>query len=572
MGWVFEGYDPNLQRKVALKVMKPELASDSGFRTRFLSEGRAAADLKNDHIVTVYRAGEESGTLFLAMEFLEGESLEHRLRRSGEVSPAEVLRVGREVAEGLAAAHAHGLVHRDIKPGNLWLETVGEAPPPGRPAAWRVKILDFGLVRIPARKRPLTTLGTRVGTPAYMAPEQAAGRPADARSDLFSLGCVLYRMACGRRPFAGKSVSEILRAVATQLPRPVHKINPDLPRPLADLIMKLLDKDPANRPASADEVAREVRAMEVRRNKTSLAAGRTRARPTQLAEQPSPDSPGASGRPATGLVPLPADDELELYAKEEVEAITVRPLAPSLQDEPARSPARALAGKGVKEPDEKGGTVATGPAQSFAQGDSGRPDRLTRRLLLLGLIALLVLSFSPNMGLYSRATEPNESARPGDDILLIHSLPLAWFATTVLVYSAINVVLVFAALIASETQDPRLMDSVIAAVSSAAVAWGVVAVFWLLALLWKSLAVAAVFRTDAAYARYPPNVPISPGTGLFVTLLAGLAVVGLFGGLAISRKRSSWLATAVGIGLFISILLIVFSVQPWSVQPWISWR
>src|SRR5262249_37030209 len=153
------------------------------------------------HVVTIFQVGEDRGAPFLAMEFLEGEPLADRIRREGCLPLAEVLRIGRETALGLAAAHAHGLVHRDIKSANLWLEG----------PAGRGKLLDFGLARVEADQTHLTQLGMIVGTPAYMAPEQAEGKPVDQRCDLFSLGCVLYEMSTGTPPFHRETTIAVLR-------------------------------------------------------------------------------------------------------------------------------------------------------------------------------------------------------------------------------------------------------------------------------------------------------------------------------------------------------------------------
>src|SRR5205085_4060282 len=162
------------------------------------------------HIVAIHQVGEDRGVPFLAMPFLKGESLDQRLKREGKLPLGEVLRIGRETALGLAAAHAHGVVHRDIKPGNLWLEAGSQ----------RVKILDFGLARQEGSDIQLTQAGAVLGTPAFMAPEQAQGKAVDARSDLFSLGCVLYRMATGVLPFTGPDTMSLLLALTTQEPQP----------------------------------------------------------------------------------------------------------------------------------------------------------------------------------------------------------------------------------------------------------------------------------------------------------------------------------------------------------------
>jgi formylglycine-generating enzyme required for sulfatase activity len=186
------------------------------------------------------------------MELLEGEPLDDRIRREGRLSLAEVLRIGLESAQGLAAAHARRLVHRDIKPANLWLEG-----PTGH-----VKVLDFGLARAPADQVHLTTMGMIVGTPAYMAPEQAEGKPVDPRCDLFSLGCVLYQMSTGTLPFHGESTIAVLRALALHEPLPLGKVRPEAPQGLSALVTQLLAKKPEDRPASAQEVAETLRGLE----------------------------------------------------------------------------------------------------------------------------------------------------------------------------------------------------------------------------------------------------------------------------------------------------------------------
>jgi serine/threonine protein kinase len=255
MGVVFRAEDTKLRRQVALKAMLPWLAFSSSSKERFLREASAAASVKHDHIVTIHQVDEAQGVPFIAMEFLEGQSLEQRLAREKKLPLADILRLGREVAEGLAAAHDLGLVHRDIKPANIWLE----ARPGG---SWRVKILDFGLARGGDEDRRLTQKGVIIGTPAYMCPEQSAGRQTDARSDLFSLGCVLYETCTGALPFSGADVISTLVAVAAQQPKNVHDLNPALPGDLADLVMQLLEKDPEDRPQSAREVAERIAALE----------------------------------------------------------------------------------------------------------------------------------------------------------------------------------------------------------------------------------------------------------------------------------------------------------------------
>jgi serine/threonine protein kinase len=253
MGVVFQAEDPHLKRMVALKVMRPTLAASAEYHRRFLREARLSASIDHEHIVTTYQVGEDRGVPFLAMQMLQGETLEDRLNRAGGRLPlAEVLRVGREIAEGLGAAHARGLIHRDVKPANVWLEK----------DRGRVRIVDFGLARGSEPDAQFTQAGAVIGTPAYMAPEQARGEEVDARSDLFSLGAVLYRAATGEAPFGGKDTLSVLNALATRTPTPPHRIVASLPRLFSGLVMRLLAKDPEDRPQSASEVVEAVEALE----------------------------------------------------------------------------------------------------------------------------------------------------------------------------------------------------------------------------------------------------------------------------------------------------------------------
>jgi serine/threonine protein kinase len=252
MGVVCEAEDVQLRRRVAIKVMRPERAGSAEARERFLREARLTALLHHDNVVTVYQAGEDSGTVFLAMELLKGVSLEQWLARQPKPRIAQVVRIGRQIAEGLAAAHEAGLIHRDVKPANLWLEAT---------QGGRVKILDFGLA-LPTQEVRLTSDGALLGTPLYLAPEQATGGAIDARADLFSLGCVLYRLCTGATPFAGKDVMQVLHALANHQPRPPHELNNEVPAALSALVMRLLAKRPGDRPRSALEVAAALAALE----------------------------------------------------------------------------------------------------------------------------------------------------------------------------------------------------------------------------------------------------------------------------------------------------------------------
>ncbi|HVK13781.1 MAG TPA: protein kinase [Gemmataceae bacterium] len=256
MGLVFRAEDPQLRRLVALKVMLPQFTADHRARARFLREARAAAAVEHDHIVPIFQVGEDRGVPYLAMPLLKGESLAALLKATGPLPLFHAVRIAREVAEGLAAAHARGLIHRDVKPSNIWLE--GDLR--------RVRILDFGLARLAA---PENTDSSRlldqdvVGTPAYMSPEQGGNEPLDGRSDLFSLGVVLYQMVSGRLPFKTGTAVVTLTSIATDAPLPPIELNPILPAELNALILKLLAKKPGDRPATAADVARRLADLEV---------------------------------------------------------------------------------------------------------------------------------------------------------------------------------------------------------------------------------------------------------------------------------------------------------------------
>jgi serine/threonine protein kinase len=257
MGVVFKAEDPRLKRLVALKVMKPDKSANQLAQQRFIQEGETAAKLQHDHIVTIYQVDQDRGIPFLAMQFLEGESLDDRLKRIGKLPVSEIIRIARETAEGLAAAHEKGLIHRDIKPANIWLETLPGAPALARGlVGGRVKILDFGLARLMGENvQHLTQTGMVVGTPDYMAPEQArSGQTLDGRCDLFSLGSVMYRMSTGRKPFQGDDVMGTLCALAMEDPPPPRFYNPEIPEQLSDMIRWLMAKSPGDRPRSAQDV------------------------------------------------------------------------------------------------------------------------------------------------------------------------------------------------------------------------------------------------------------------------------------------------------------------------------
>ena len=289
MGYVFQAEDAALRRPVALKVMKPDQAPGDEGWDRFLREARLMASIKHDHVVTVFQVGQEGRVPYLAMELLRGKSLDAWTKQAPKIGGPAVVRLGRQIAAGLAVIHGHGLIHRDLKPANIWLEA---------PKA-RVKILDFGLARFTEDDAHLTQSGMIVGTPSYMSPEQARCETLDARSDLFSLGCVLYELCCGARPFQAPTTMAVLTALAVSNPRSVREVRPTVPEELSDLVMQLLAKDPAGRPASAEAVFARLQKIEGRLNARPPARA-----PSQLLA-PAPESCSAThrDRPAKAKTP-----------------------------------------------------------------------------------------------------------------------------------------------------------------------------------------------------------------------------------------------------------------------------
>jgi serine/threonine protein kinase len=243
MGIVLKAFDPTLLRAVAIKMLAPQLATSSSARQRFAREARAAAAIRNEHVVAIHSVDEWKGLPYLVMEFIPGSSLQARIDRSAPLDLNSILRIGMQVAKGLAAAHAQGLVHRDIKPANILLENCVE----------RVKLTDFGLARA-VDDASLTQSGVVTGTPLFMAPEQARSESVDHRADLFSLGVVIYAMCTGRSPFRASTTLGVLKRVCDETHRPVREVNSDVPDWLAQIIDRLLSKDRAERYQTANEV------------------------------------------------------------------------------------------------------------------------------------------------------------------------------------------------------------------------------------------------------------------------------------------------------------------------------
>jgi serine/threonine protein kinase len=243
-GTVNRAFDTKLQRTVAIKVLSPERDVSGTARQRFIREARSAAAVMHDNVVTLHAVEEDHDIPYIVMQFVEGVSLQDKLDQKVPLETREIPRIGLQIAEGLAAAHKQGLVHRDIKPGNILLESGTD----------RVKITDFGLARA-VDDAGVTQSGMIVGTPLYMSPEQANGEVIDHRSDLFSLGSVLYVMCTGTPPFRGGGTVSVLKRVCEETPRPIREINPTIPQYLADLVSRLHAKKREDRFQSAREVA-----------------------------------------------------------------------------------------------------------------------------------------------------------------------------------------------------------------------------------------------------------------------------------------------------------------------------
>ena len=254
MGVVYKAHDPQIDRTIALKVLRQDRVISQEFVQRFLKEARAIGRLSHPSMVTVYDAGQDQGTIFIAMELLTGKSLREMMRMK-RMGYQDIVRIGVQIAEALDYAHQKGIVHRDIKPSNIILDPDG-----------RVKITDFGIARIEDPGSPhQTRAGEILGTPVYMSPEQVMGQPVDGRSDLYSLGVILYEMLTGEKPFQGENIAAIFNSIIQNKPAEPETTDSPIAQALSALIMKSINKDPVSRFQTGNEMAAPLKACLQRR-------------------------------------------------------------------------------------------------------------------------------------------------------------------------------------------------------------------------------------------------------------------------------------------------------------------
>jgi eukaryotic-like serine/threonine-protein kinase len=326
MGVVYKATDTALERTVAVKTVNMALERDGAekYEARFYQEARAAGSLNHPNIVTVYDVGKEGNVAYMAMEFIEGQELRSLLAEGRALPVSQAVSIAAQVAEGLAYAHQHGVVHRDIKPANIMVLTDGP-----------VKITDFGIARMRASNDELTQSGMMLGSPKYMSPEQVIGKRADHRSDIFSLGVIVYETLTGSAPFSGENVTALMYQIVNFAPPAPSAVNPAVPELLNFIVAKMLAKPLEERYQSAQDLANDLRNCE-----------RQIASPAAITQPLRPLGVGAAGLPAAGGLAAGTQPELALSQAQSV--VMAQTLNRTRQNDSSRGegtdpPARGLA-------------------------------------------------------------------------------------------------------------------------------------------------------------------------------------------------------------------------------------
>ncbi len=419
MGTVYEGVHQETGEPAAVKLLSAALAQEEGFRSRFEIEIETLRKLNHPNIVRLFGFGQQEGHLFYSMELVDGNSLEEELRRGRQFDWREVTRIAIEICRALRHAHDRGIIHRDIKPGNLLMTADGH-----------VKLSDFGIARLFGNTR-LTGAGNVLGTAEYMAPEQAEGRPVDTRADLYSLGALMYALLARRPVFRGKSLPDMLHKQRFEQPEPVRKYAPDTPVELEQIIAQLLDKEPGKRIPNPDILARRLEAMlhALSMGPETLDAGRSwffpdpsEAAPAGGAASGAPG--GADFQPASSAPPRPllsADDVPVTQALGEEAEAAKRPTPPALPTPGVRPAASKASPQPMVINGSGGPPAATRPVDRFvvvpkeeldqAEEEESRPwfswqtGALVAALLLLWAGAWWALQPPSADTLYNRITE-----------------------------------------------------------------------------------------------------------------------------------------------------------------------
>jgi len=409
MGEVWEATDHVIGRTVAIKILKDEYMGDPGFLERFRAEARHAALVNHEGIASVFDYGEENGSAFLVMELVPGEALSTIIERDGSLSADKTLDIVAQTASALQAAHAAGLVHRDIKPGNLLITPDG-----------RVKITDFGIARI-ADQVPLTATGQVMGTVQYLSPEQASGHPASPATDTYSLGIVAYECLAGKRPFTGESQVAIAMAQINEQPPPLP---PTVPIPVQNLVMAMIAKKPADRPSSSATVARAAQAL--RRGDLNSAA----------IAVPAIATGGVAGDDATRVLTATGDDGTTRILPTTAQVPTDEAAADENVEKKKRSPwtwplialivliaivlggtVFALMNQGEPEPDPSTPTTTSSQPRPTTTAPSPTPSATRVNVDSLGLVGLTcddAIAVATDAGL-APVCETGSTAAPSDE-------------------------------------------------------------------------------------------------------------------------------------------------------------